>query len=185
LLTGPAGAGKTTVAAQWASTRSSPTAHVPLDDVRDFFKSGYANPEDGWNEETEAQYDLARDLCATMARRYVEAGVACALDDVIFPPGGPPPTAGGWRRTLGDVEQAIVVLLPRLEVAEQRNQAGQRVGHRQLRPETVEVIHELMLPWRETSVPVIDNSDLTIAEAVAEVDRALRTVGKRKVAAGG
>jgi AAA domain len=176
LLTGPAGAGKTTVAAEWASRRRTPTAHVSLDDVREFMKSGYANPEDGWNDETEAQYDLARELCATIATRYVEAGVACAIDDVIFLDGGPPPTASGWGATLGEVPHALVVLLPRLDVAQERNN-GARDGHRRLRPETVRVIYEDMLPWHGATAPVIDNSDLSVTETVAEVDRVLRDVG--------
>jgi hypothetical protein len=174
LLTGPAGAGKTTVAAEWASSRSAPTAHVSLDDVRDFVKAGYANPEDGWNEETQAQYDLARELCATMARGYVEAGISCALDDAIFPEwaevGYEP-----WRRALRDVPHVLVVLLPRLEVARRRNDVGHD-GHRRLRPKTVQMIYEDMMPWREASVPLIDNSDLSVAETVAEVDRVLDDV---------
>jgi predicted kinase len=174
LLTGPAGAGKTTVAAEWASTRSSPTAHVSLDDVRDFLKSGYANPEDGWNEETQAQYDLARELCATLARRYVEAGIGCAVDDAVFPEWA---EVGyrRWESALGDVPHALVVLFPRLDVARRRNASGHD-GHRRLRADTMRMIYEDMLPWHDTDVPVIDNSDLSVAETVAEIDRVLADV---------
>ena len=171
LLTGPAGAGKTTVAAQWASNRTSPTAHISLDDVRDFLKAGYANPEDGWNEVTQSQYDLARELCATMARRYVESGITCAVDDAIFPE-WPEVGYAGWVRALGDIPHALVVLLPRLEVARKRNDAGHD-GHRRLGPETLQTIYDDMLPWRDSAVPVIDNSELSVAETVAEVNRAL------------
>jgi hypothetical protein len=173
LLTGPAGAGKTTVAAEWASRRSAPTAHISLDDVRDFMKAGYANPEDGWNERTQAQYDLARELCATIARRYVESGISCAVDDAIFPAWA---AVGydGWRSALRDVPHMLLVLLPRLEVARDRNVGHE--GHRRLRPETVQTIYDDMLPWREAGVPLIDNSDLSVAETVAEVDRLLDDV---------
>jgi predicted kinase len=171
LLTGPAGAGKTTVAAEWAATRSSPTAHVSLDDVRDFMKSGYVNPEYGWNEETQAQYDLARELCATLARRYVEAGIGCAVDDAVFPEWAEV-GYGRWESALGDVPHALVVLLPRLEVARRRNESGHD-GHRRLRADTMRMIYDDMLPWHDSDVPVIDNSDLSVAETVAEIDRVL------------
>ena len=171
LLTGPAGAGKTTVAAEWAAIRTSPTAHVSLDAVRDFMKAGYANPESGWTAETQAQYDLARELCATMARRYVESDISCVIDDAIFPEwaevGYEP-----WEKALGDVPHALVVLLPRHEIAKRRNDAGHD-GHRRLRPETVRMIYDDMLPWRDADVPIVDNSDLSVAETVAAVDRVL------------
>jgi adenylate kinase family enzyme len=171
LLTGPAGAGKTTVAAEWAATRTSATAHVSLDDVRDFVKAGYVNPEDGWNEETQAQYDLARELCATIARRYVDSGITCAVDDAIFPAWA---EVGyeRWDQALADAPHALVVLLPRLEVARRRNESGHD-GHRRLRADTMRMIYDDMLPWRDTDAPVIDNSELSVAETVAEIDRVL------------
>jgi predicted kinase len=171
LLTGPAGAGKTTVAAEWAAARDSPTAHVPLDDVRDFLKAGYANPEDGWNEETQAQYDLARELCATVARRYVDSGIGCAVDDAIFPD-WPEVGYDRWERALEGVPHVLVVLFPRFEVAGRRNETGHE-EHRRLRAETVRMIYDDMLPWRDTDAPVIDNSDLSVPETVAEVNRVL------------
>ena len=176
LVTGPAGAGKTSAAASWATARPRPAAQFSLDDVRDFLKSGYANPEDGWNEETQRQYDLARELSATLAARYVEVGITCAVDDAIFPE-WPAADYAGWRDALAGVEHAVVVLLPRLDVVLERNERQPRVGRRRLRRETVEVIYELMLPWREAGVPVIDNSDLSIAETVAEIDRAVALAG--------
>src|SRR5579859_644435 len=85
LLTDPAGAGKTTVARARASGQQRPTAHILLDDVCDFVKSGYANPSDGWNAATEQQLILARQGCATLAINYVNAGFLCIIDDAIFP----------------------------------------------------------------------------------------------------
>jgi hypothetical protein len=175
LLTGPAGAGKTEVAAYWAATRPAPTAHVSLDDVRDFLKSGYANPEDGWNDETQAQYDLSRELCAALAKRYAEAGISCAIDDAIFPDWSAADYAG-WRTPLGRTPHALVVLLPRFEVVVERNQDDHRRGHRKLRRETLETIYTMMLPWRDSDVPLIDNSELSVEETVSEIDRILDAV---------
>ncbi|MCZ9338735.1 ATP-binding protein, partial [Streptomyces sp. TRM76130] len=44
LLIGPAGAGKTSVAKYWADHRRVPTAHISLDDVREWVRSGFADP---------------------------------------------------------------------------------------------------------------------------------------------
>jgi hypothetical protein len=35
------------------------------------------------------------------------------------------------------------------------------------------MIYDDMLPWHDSDVPVIDNSDLSVAETVAEIDRVL------------
>ena len=51
-ISGPAGAGKTAAAAVWAAGRSSPTAHISLDDVGELIATGYADPRDGWTPET-------------------------------------------------------------------------------------------------------------------------------------
>jgi AAA domain len=169
LLTGPAGAGKTTVAARWAATRDSPAAHVSLDDVRDFVKSGYVNPEDGWNDAAQAQYDLARAQCAELARRYVGAGFSCAIDDAIFP-AWPEVGYERWRENLSGVPHVLVVLLPAFEIAAERNGAAQ--GRRRLRPETLRMIYDDMLPWCDAGVPVVDNSALSVEETLLEIERA-------------
>jgi ABC-type cobalamin/Fe3+-siderophores transport system ATPase subunit len=89
LIAGPAGAGKTTVAEQWASSRPYRCAHVSLDDVRLLVKSGFADPQDGWGPEPQRQLDLARGSAALLARRFREAGIGCVIDDAVFPSGLP------------------------------------------------------------------------------------------------
>jgi adenylylsulfate kinase-like enzyme len=79
LITGPAGAGKSAAAAAWAAGRATLTAHIALDDVREFIAADYADPRDGWTIETQRQYDIARPNCADMARRYVAAGITCVI----------------------------------------------------------------------------------------------------------
>jgi hypothetical protein len=169
LLTGPAGAGKTAAAERWAATRPYPAAHVSLDNVRDFVRSGYADPQDGWNEETQRQYELARDLCAELARRYVAAGVACVVDDAIFPEW---PAVGyeGWEQALAGVPHTLVVLFADLPVLLERNERGHE-GDRRLRRDIVEMIYRDMLPWRAAGVPVVATDALSVDETVAEIDR--------------
>jgi len=164
LLTGPAGAGKTEAARVWASTRPYPTAHVSLDDVRDFLKSGYANPEDGWTPEAAEQLDLARSIVADMARRYAERRVRLIVDDAIFPAG-----EERWRQAVSGLTCVLLVVLPSVEALCARNRL--RDGRRRLREETLQTIYEDMLGWRDRGVPVIDNTGLTAAETAASIER--------------
>ena len=169
LLTGPAGAGKTATASAWAESRRHPTIHLSIDTLRRFVKSGYVNPEDGWNEETQRQYDLAQSACAVMARQYVESGYRCAIDDAVFPD-WPEVGYGKWQTALAPVQPRLLVLLPSLDRALERNRA--RSGSSRLKESTVRMIYDMMIEWRDhPDAVVIDNSDLTIEETVAALDR--------------
>ena len=66
IVTGPPGAGKSTVCALLAKAFDKSVV-VPIDDVREWVKAGYASSVD-WTDETERQFQLA------------EAGVSALLD---------------------------------------------------------------------------------------------------------
>ena len=130
LLIGPAGAGKTSVAEHWADHRRVPTAHISLDDVREWVRSGFADPQSGWNDHSEAQYRLARRTCGFAARNFLANGISCILDDAVFPD-RPVVGLGGWKRHVGP-GLLPVVLLPGLEIVLERNaeRCGNRRAHR-------------------------------------------------------
>lgn len=169
LLIGPAGAGKTTVARHWASTRPVPTAHVSLDDVREWVCSGFADPQAGWNEHSEAQYRLARRTCGFAARNYLANGISCILDDAVFPD-RPVVGLGGWKRHVGPT-LLPVVLLPGLEIVLERNAA--RSGNRRLSDEEVARIHGRMAGWYGSGLPIIDNSHLDVEATARALDETL------------
>ncbi len=173
LITGPAGAGKTATASAWATARVQPTMQFSLDGARQFMKSGRAVPQDGWNDECQWQYELAREACAGLARLYVSRGLSCAIDDAIFPE-WEAVTYEGWAKALEGLPHTMVVLMADLETLAQRNL--ERDSH-VLRQDTVELLHRMMLPWRDqTRFPVIDTSSMTVDETVAAVDQVLRTL---------
>lgn len=169
LLTGPAGAGKSAAARAWATARPGFSAHIQLDDVREQIIGGFADPIEGWSAQTQCQYEIARENCADMARRFVGEGIACVIDDAIFPLWeGVDYT--GWRRLLADVPHMLVVLLPRYEVVVARN--NRRQGRRLLAPALLRTIYDMMMPWAEQSeFPVIDNSALSLAETAQAIQR--------------
>ncbi|MEU3507165.1 AAA family ATPase [Streptomyces longwoodensis] len=166
LLIGPAGAGKTSVAKYWADHRRVPTAHISLDDVREWVRSGFADPQRGWNDHSEAQYRLARRTCGFAARNFLANGISCILDDAIFPD-RPAVGLGGWKRHVGP-GLLPVVLLPGLEVVLERN--AERSGNRRLTDEEVARIHGRMAGWYGSGLPIIDNSQLDVPTTAQVLD---------------
>ncbi|MFE7317654.1 Pro-rich N-terminal domain-containing protein [Streptomyces sp. NPDC057555] len=166
LLIGPAGAGKTSVARHWADSRRVPTAHISLDDVREWVRSGFADPQSGWNDNSEAQYRLARRTCGFAARNFLANGISCILDDAVFPD-RPVVGLGGWKRHVGPGLLPIV-LLPGLEVVLERN--ARRTGNRRLSDEEVARIHGRMAGWYGSGLPIIDNSQHDVATTVRALD---------------
>ncbi|WP_425338499.1 AAA family ATPase [Kitasatospora phosalacinea] len=169
LLIGAAGAGKTTVARYWAERRPTPTAHISLDDVREWVQSGFANPQSGWNTDSEAQYRLARRTCGFACRNYLANGISCIIDDAVFPD-RPAIGLGGWKRHIGP-GMIPVVLLPGLDRVLARN--AERSGNRRLSDDEVARIHGRMAGWRTSGLPIIDNSNLSVPETAAALDQAI------------
>ncbi|MEZ0089838.1 AAA family ATPase [Streptacidiphilus sp. EB129] len=167
LLIGPAGAGKTSVARHWADHRATPTAHISLDDVREWVRAGFANPQQGWNDQSEAQYRLARRTCGFAARNYLANGISCIIDDAVFPD-RPAIGLGGWKRHVGPALLSVV-LLPGLDVVLARN--AERSGVRRLSDEEVARIHGRMAGWYGSGLPIIDNSKLDVPGTAAALDR--------------
>ncbi|MFJ8363288.1 Pro-rich N-terminal domain-containing protein [Streptomyces sp. NPDC093984] len=169
LLIGPAGAGKTSVAKYWADHRRVPTAHISLDDVREWVRSGFADPQSGWNDNSEAQYRLARRTCGFAARNFLANGISCILDDAVFPD-RPVVGLGGWKRHVGP-GLLPVVLLPGLEIVLERN--AERTGNRRLTDEEVARIHGRMAGWYGSGLPIIDNSQLDVEGTARVLDEVL------------
>ncbi|MGW2034516.1 Pro-rich N-terminal domain-containing protein [Streptomyces sp. NPDC001356] len=169
LLIGPAGAGKTSVAKYWADHRRVPTAHISLDDVREWVRSGFADPQAGWNDNSEAQYRLARRTCGFAARNFLANGISCILDDAVFPD-RPVVGLGGWKRHVGP-GLLPVVLLPGLDVVLERN--AERTGNRRLTDEEVARIHGRMAGWYGSGLPIIDNSQLDVPGTARVLDEVL------------
>ncbi|MGW2744543.1 Pro-rich N-terminal domain-containing protein [Streptomyces sp. NPDC001450] len=169
LLIGPAGAGKTSVAKYWADHRRVPTAHISLDDVREWVRAGYANPQSGWNDNSEAQYRLARRTCGFAARNFLANGISCILDDAVFPD-RPVVGLGGWKRHVGP-GLLPVVLLPGLDIVLERN--AERIGNRRLTDEEVARIHGRMAGWYGSGLPIIDNSQLDVPGTARVLDEVL------------
>lgn len=85
LLTGPQGAGKSTVAPLVAA-RFARGVHVDGDVFRRFVVSGRADMTPGASAEALAQLRLRYDLAADVAHAYAAAGFDVVVDDVVAGP---------------------------------------------------------------------------------------------------
>ena len=85
MFTGPAGAGKSTLARAWCYTRPR-AVHVELDEVSHLIVSGRADPQEPGALQAE-QYDTSVAACCALVREFVGSGYDVAVDDAVDPRG--------------------------------------------------------------------------------------------------
>lgn len=86
LMTGPPGAGKSTIAGELAK-HFPKSLHIQVDHLREMMVNGIATPDGGWTAETDRQFDMARSTATHMAELYADNDVFVIIDDVIVPDG--------------------------------------------------------------------------------------------------
>lgn len=167
MITGPPGAGKSTVAT--ALMQRFPFGiHVPVDDLRDWVVSGIAYPGQVRSEEATRQVALARRGAAYLTRLYAEAGFAVAIDDTLVRA----EALDLYLQTLQGCLLHQIMLRPRLDVALARNMERTHMNYDKhvLAQVIPRVYHEMdthntaARGWR-----MIDNSTLSVAETVETI----------------
>jgi chloramphenicol 3-O-phosphotransferase len=170
LFTGPAAAGKSTIAEAWSASRSTSTAHFDLDQARFLVRAGYisrtaAHADPSLREQADRQWLLAAAVCEAMAATYTAWGFDFALS-AFRPPGS---WKGCWER-LDAMRPIIVVLLPALEVLLARD--AERTGRKHVCEASVR--RGLAYDWEawraDHRAYVVDNSELSVERVVAMVE---------------
>jgi N-acetylglutamate synthase-like GNAT family acetyltransferase/chloramphenicol 3-O-phosphotransferase len=164
LFGGPAGAGKSTLAAAWCATRSR-AAHVELDAVRQLIVAGRADPQEGGSVQS-AQYALSVRACCALARAFDADGYDVAVDDVLEPAA----FEREWRPALAGLEWRLVVLLPRLEEVLARSSGRAK----RVREEHSRAQHATCGAW--AGEHRIDTTGLSVDESLALLRRRLEAV---------
>lgn len=156
LFGGPAGAGKTTLAAAWCSQRDR-AAHIELDDVRSLIASGLADPQTLSALQAQ-QYETSVVACCALARVFADAGYDVAIGDVLEPK----PFEHHWR-PVSKVSTGGSSSFSSLEETLQRSRArGKRVREQHTRGQ-----HGALSRW--PAEYRVDTTGLTIDESVSRV----------------
>jgi chloramphenicol 3-O-phosphotransferase len=170
LFTGPAAAGKSTVAEAWAASRSTPTAYFDHDQARFLVRAGYisrtaAHADPALREQADRQWLLAAAVCEAMATTYTSWGFDFAVS-AFRPP-------GHWKRCwehLDALDPIIIVLLSQLEVLLARD--AERAGRSHVGEASVR--RGLAYDWdawrADKRACVLDNSHLTVDQVVTRVE---------------
>src|SRR5918994_615070 len=111
IVTGPPGAGKSSVAAALCE-RFDRMVHIDVDALRHMVRAGYRHPWTG-DQQAKEQLRMAVRNAAAMARESVATRYAVVIDDVV-----PPEAAALYVELLSAVDANVhlVTLLPTLEV---------------------------------------------------------------------
>ena len=159
IISGPPGAGKSTVARLIADTAARPTVHLDSDTFYTWIRTGFVPP---YLPEAARQNEVVIPLIAETACGYARGGYDVLLDGIIGPWSLPPFVAAAERDAL---TLTFVVLRPSLEVTLAR--ATERAGRALRDPEPIKGLHQAFATGN-----VIDSTEQTPEQTAQAVQQA-------------
>lgn len=163
LVTGPAGAGKTTACRLLAETGEGTWAFVAQDDIRQFVKAGYMRGELDWTEETHRQWNVSTNILGKIAREYQAQGINCVIE--CFAPIG---RYSQWVDAFHGVDYTLIILMTDVDTAIKRN--AMRRGEARLRDDQIREFHGWFEGFHKISeahfIDTTTSSPKTIAQSM-------------------
>ena len=159
ILTGPPGAGKSTVGDILAK-RIKNSAKVSTDALRDFIRNGRAGKGDkDWEKQLN---DAAKNGCM-LTENFYKAGFNVFLDDVICIP----ERMNTYQKNLSKCNPTIILLLPSKEVVAKRDLEREKWAMK----ERAIYLHSVFEKFVETEkrFVIIDSSNQTAEETAEEI----------------
>lgn len=169
-ITGPSGAGKTTLAHAWVKSRQYEVGLIDADQITSWMRLGDRSAveaafAEGPVARIAEQYRITAEVYAAVAGQYARNGIDVVIAQLCgYDP--PPPWSKGWD-LLEALEPVFVVLYP------ERETCRERLVARGSSPDTG--TYDFGWPqWRDHPRALfLDNTSLSLAESVAALDQLL------------
>lgn len=166
LITGPAGAGKTTTCKEFLRGAPDVWAHLSQDNLRQLVRTGYASAdgyEQDWSSETKRQWAVSIPICCDIAKRYLASGINCLIDF-----NADPEDFKVWQLHLKEIDYQLAVLLPDKQTVLMRN--DQRDKGSRLKNNKILQNYDRLKQWQNQGALVINNSEGTVDETVKKLE---------------
>jgi guanylate kinase len=165
IITGPAGAGKTTVANELAKLIDK-SARVDVDYLRHSIKEGYVKPYPT-TVESKKQIELSIKNACQISKNFVDKGFNVFIDDIVIN------NFKLYKKYLKEINLFVFLLLPNKNTVAKRDTGRKKeqvMGERALQ------LHDKFSKIESDKWHIIDSSTHTVKQTVDEIFEVIKTL---------